>query len=468
MKIIDRFKRSWNAFLGRDPTFNPSNNRSFMSSSGSAYSGRPDRVYLRHGSYKSIVSTIFNIIAVDCSSITLNHVRVDENNIFVENINSYLNDCLTISANIDQTGRQLISDLVISMFDEGYVALVPVVADTDPNFTESYEIYELRVGKIKQWYPHHVKVEIYDEDTGKKREKILSKGFVAIIENPFYYIMNEPNSLAQRLMRTMAQLESINAETAANKLDLIIQFPFPIKSEARKIQAEERRNTIINQLKDSAYGIAYIDTSEKITPLNRSLENNLYTQVKELTQDLYNQFGLTEEIFNGKASEEVQLNYYNRTIDPIMATIATEIERKFLSKTARSQGQAIRYYRDPFRLVPVKNLADIADRFTRNEIMSSNEIRAVIGMKPSDDPRADELINSNINHDNDMYGMQNAGMKGEEGMMGAEGEEGMENPDAALEGGSQSQPGNLFDTSQIDPNDYGGGSGSGRGNRGFI
>lgn len=390
--IIDRFKRSWNAFLGRDPTeYNTS-----IELAGSYR--RPDRVYLHGGSYRSVVSTIFNIIAVDCAAITLQHIRLNDKGNVEEIIKDELNECLTLSANLDQTGRQLIEDLVLSMFDEGVVALVPTVTDEDPETTDSFKVYEMRVGKITQWYPHHVKVEVYNEDDGRKHEILLHKEYVAIIENPFYYIMNEPNSLAQRLIRTLAQLDQINAETANNKLDLIIQLPFPIKSEARKIQAEERRNAIINQLKDSAFGVAYIDTSEKVVPLNRSLENNLYEQVKELTTELYNQFGLTEEIFNGKASEEEQLNYYNRTIDPIMATIASEIERKFITRTARSQGHAIRYYRDAFKLVPAKNLAEIADKFTRNEIMSSNEIRSVIGMLPSDDPKADELINSNLNH----------------------------------------------------------------------
>lgn len=397
MSIIDRLKRTWNAFIGRDPT------ETYNIGSGSYY--RPDRIRLTRGASKSIVTTIYNRMAVDCSMIDIRHVRLDDNGRYIKTIDSDLNNALTLSANIDQTAQALIQDLVMSMFDEGCVALVPTITDVNPNKNESYKIYELRVGKIVDWYPKHIKVRLYNDDTGHEEEVIVSKGVACVIENPFYAIMNEPNSIVQRLIRLLAQLDRTNDQNSSNKLDMIIQLPFPVRSEGRKIQAEERRTTIENQLSKSKLGIAYIDTSEKVVPLNRSLENNLWNQVTELEKQLYNQFGLTESIFNGTAKEEEQINYYNRTIDPIMSAIAKEMERKFLTKTARSQKQAIRYFRDPFRLVPVKELAEIADKFTRNEILSSNEIRSIVGIKPADDPRADELINSNLNHQEDQMNM---------------------------------------------------------------
>ena len=406
MSVIDRLKKTWNAFLGRDPT------PIYHNYGGSSFY-RPDRLRLTYGMNRSIVNTIYNRMAVDCSMVDIKHVKIDENERYTETIDSSLNQALNISANIDQTGKALIQDIVMSMFDEGCVAVVPTVTDVNPRHNDSYKIYELRVGKIIDWFPHDVRVRVYNEDSGQNEEIVVSKGSTAIIENPFYSIMNEPNSMVQRLIKLLAQLDRTNEQNSSGKLDLIIQLPYPIKSQARMIQAEERKKQIEQQLTNSVYGIAYIDTAEKIVPLNRSLENNLWNQATELEKQLYNQFGLTEAIFNGTAKEEEVLNYYNRTIDPIMMAITNEMERKFLTKTARTQRQAIRYFQDPFRLVPVKELAEIADKFTRNEIMSSNEIRAVVGMKPSDDPRANELINSNLNHPDEQM-MMGQGQEGDQ------------------------------------------------------
>lgn len=400
MSIIDRLKKTWNAFIGRDPT--PK-----YDYYGSSMYYRPDRLRLNRGANRSIVTTIYNRMAVDCSMINIRHVKLDENDRYIQTIDSDLNNALSISSNIDQSSQALIQDLVMSMFDEGCVALVPTVTDIDPNINDSYKIYELRVGKIIDWYPKFVRIDVYNEDTGHNEHVIMNKKAVAIIENPFYAIMNEPNSIVQRLIRLLAQLDRTNEQNSAGKLDMIIQVPFPIRSEARQLQAEVRRRQIEDQLVHSKYGIGYIDTAEKVVPLNRSLENNLWNQATELEKQLYNQFGLTENVFNGTAKEEEQINYYNRTIDPIMSAITMEMERKFLTKTARTQKQSIKYFQDPFKLVPVKELAEIADKFTRNEIMSSNEIRSIVGMKPSDDPRADELINSNLNHADDQFGMMN-------------------------------------------------------------
>lgn len=406
MSIIDRLKRSWNAFVGRDPTVQYNNY-------GSSSFYRPDRVRLGHTATKSIVTTIYNRIAVDCSMVDIKHVRLDENDRYIETIDSDLNNALSTSANIDQTGQALIRDLVISLFDEGCVAVVPTLTDIDPNINDAFKIYELRVGRITDWFPKHVKVRLYNEDTGLEEDIIVSKGSTAIIENPFYEMMNEPNSMIQRLMRLLNQLDRTNEQNSAGKLDLIIQLPFPIKSQARMLQAEDRRRQIEDQLTHTQYGIAYIDTAEKIVPLNRSLENNIWNQATEVEKMLYNQFGLTESILNGTAKEEELLNYYNRTIDPIMSAITREMTRKYLTKTARTQKQSIKYFQDPFRLVPVNDLAEIADKFTRNEIMSSNEIRAVVGMKPADDPKADELINSNLNHNESMVsGMEDTAQPG--------------------------------------------------------
>lgn len=389
----ERLKNSWNAFLGRDPT-----QYSNYLDLGPGYSYRPDRTIMSKGNERSTITTIYNQIATDVSMIDIRHVRLNENKQYLEDIESPLNNALTQSANIDQTGRGLLKDLVISMFDEGSVAVVPVVTEGNPLKSESYKIYELRTAKIMEWYPKDVRLLIYNDRSGKKEEITLPKKMVAIIENPFYAVMNEPNSAFQRLRRILNQVDKTNDQNSAGKMDLIIQLPYITKSPTKQIQAEERRKKIEAQLTGSQYGIAYIDGTEKITQLNRSVTNNLWEQAKDLTEQIFNQFGLSQAIFNGTADEKTMLNYYNRTIDPILTTIIEEYQRKFLSDTAVTQGQAIRYFRAPFKLVPVDGLAEIADKFTRNEIMTKNEFRSILGMKPSNDPKADELINSNINH----------------------------------------------------------------------
>lgn len=391
--INGRLKNAWNAFMGRDPTGVFS-----YAELGQSSGINPSRIRLIRGNAKSIVSSVYNQIAVDCSSININHVRLNEDGRFVEVIDDDLNRVLTREANIDQTGRQLIRDIVISLLDEGVIAVVPFETDIDPKDTESYQVLKARTAKIIQWYPKHIKVEIYNEDTGQKVQKILEKRLCAIIENPFFTIMNEPNSIAQRLIRILNQLDRTNEQNSAGKLDLIIQIPYTIKSVAQQMLAKKRKKEIEDQLTGSQYGIAYVDATEKVIQLNRSVENNLWEQAKDLTTQLYNELGFSEAIFNGTADEKTMLNYNNRTIEPILSVIVEEMERKWLSKTAISQRQAIRFFKDPFKLVPVAQLAEIADKFTRNEIMSSNEFRSVIGLKPSDDPKADELRNSNLNH----------------------------------------------------------------------
>lgn len=386
----ERLKNSWSAFLGRDPTIT-------YQDTGPGYSYRPDRTILTRGNSRSIVSSIYNIIATDVASIDIKHVKVNENGQYVTDMDSHLNEVFTRSANIDQSGRALIKDLALSMFDEGVIAVVPVLTEGDPNVTDSFDIYELRVAKIVEWFPRYIKVRIYNDRTGQKVDKIVSKKYTAIIENPFYMIMNEPNSTLQRLKRILSQIDQVNDKSASSKLDLIIQLPYSTRGNARQSQAEERRKRIEGQL-TGPLGIAYIDVNEKVTQLNRPIANNLWEQAKDLTEQVYNQLGLAKSIFDGTADEQVMLNYYNRTIDPIMAAITEEFQRKFLSDVAITRGQAIRYFRAPFKLVPTNNLAEIADKFTRNEILSSNEFRSILGMKPSSDPRADELINSNINH----------------------------------------------------------------------
>lgn len=388
-KLGDRFRNGWNAFLGRDPTY-----RSFYFGNGN----RPDRLRLSITNSKSIVNSIYNRIAVDVSAMNVNHVRLDEEKKYKETIESDLNNALTREANVDQTGRELFKDIVMSMFDEGCVAVVPTDTDVDPDNTEAYKIYELRTGRIVQWYPYDIRIELYNERTGRREEIELPKTEVAIIENPFYSIMNEPNSTLQRLIRVLSQLDRTNEDKSAGKMDLIIQLPYPLRSNARSNQAEERRKNLEAQLTGSQYGIGYIDGTEKITQLNRSIENNLWTQAKDLTSELYNQLGLTQSIFDGTADETTLLNYYDRTVNPIITAIVEEMERKWISKTARTQGQAIRFFRDPFKLIPVSKLAEMSDKLTRNEIMSSNEVRSVIGLKPSSDPNADKLRNSNLNH----------------------------------------------------------------------
>lgn len=390
MNLGSRLKHAWNAFNGRDPTV--------VGTPGQmVYTQNPSRHRFTYGNQRSIVSSIYNQIAMDISAIDIEHVRLDENGNFKETITSGLNNCLTLEANIDQTARAFVQDMILSMFDEGVVAIVPTDTTIDPRYSSSFDILELRVGKILQWYPSQVLVRVYNEKLGIKEDKLLPKSMVAIVENPLYAVMNEPNSTLQRLIRVLNNLDYLNDQNCSGKLDLIIQLPYVIKSEERRQQAEKRRKDIEAQLVSSKYGIAYSDGTEKIVQLNRAVDNTLWTQAKDLTSTLYSQLGLTETIFNGTADEKTMLNYYSRTIDPILSAITQEMIRKFLSKTARTQGQSIKYFRDPFRLVPVMDLAEIADKMTRNEILSSNEVRAIIGYKPSSDPSADELRNKNLN-----------------------------------------------------------------------
>lgn len=398
--ITQRLQNAWNAFRNpRDPTANDY---------GRSYSYRPDRYRIRSGNERSIVTNVFNRIAVDCAAVTMEHVKLDQNGRYKDVMKTRLNNCLTLSANLDQTGRAFIQDAVHSMFDEGVVALAPVVTTTNPNVSGSYDIETLRVAKILEWFPHHVRIRAYNEDTGRQEELIMAKEVVAIVENPFYSVMNEPNSTLQRLIRKLNLLDYVDEQSSSGKLDLIIQLPYVIKSTARKQQAEARRKDIEMQLAGSKYGIAYTDGTEKITQLNRSIENNIWTEVKDLTTMLYAQLGITETILNGTADEQTMINYYNNTIEPVLSAFALEMQRKFLTPTARTQGQAIRFYRDAFKLIPIKDLAELADKFTRNEIASSNEIRSVIGWKPSDDPKADMLVNANLNQSPDEMGQHGA------------------------------------------------------------
>lgn len=385
--IATRLKHAYNAFMKRAPAWAPS---------GSSYSVKPDRPRLSRGNGRSIITTIYNRIAIDVAAIDIKHCRLDENRRYIEDVQSGLNECLSIEANIDQTGSAFIQDIVLSMLDEGVVAIVPVDTSLNPNITSSYDILSMRVGKITEWWPKDVRVELYNDSTGLKQEIILPKRQVGIVENPFYAICNERNSTLQRLKRKLSLLDITDEQTASGKLDLIIQLPYVVKTEARREQADRRRKDLEEQLSGSKYGIAYADGTEKITQLNRSLENNLLKQIEYLTEEVYSQFGITKEVLNGTADEKTMLNYNNRTIEPIVSAITEELRRKFLTKTARTQGQSITYFRDPFKLVPVNDIAEIADKFTRNEIMTSNEIRQIIGMKPSNDPKADQLVNSNI------------------------------------------------------------------------
>ena len=384
-----RFRNAWNVFFNKDPT-------NYYKDVGTTYSYRPDRVRFSRGNERSIITSVYNRIALDCASIDIKHVQLDDNGRYLSTRDSGLNNCLTADANLDQTGRAFIQDVVASMFDEGCVAIVPVDTDRNPKDTNSYEILTMRTGKILEWYPSKVKVRVYDENTGKKENIILPKKTVGIIENPFYSVMNEPNSTLQRLIRKLNLLDAIDEQSGSGKLDLIIQLPYVIKTDARRQQAETRRKDIETQLSGSKYGIAYTDGTERITQLNRSVDNNLMSQIEYLTSMLYSQLGITQSVLDGTADEKTMLNYYNRTIEPIISVIVDEMKRKFLTKTAKSQNQSILFFRDPFKLVPVNDIAEIADKFTRNEIMTSNEMRQIIGMKPSDDPKADELRNSNI------------------------------------------------------------------------
>ena len=393
--MTQRIRSGWNAFISRDPTSISIPLSEEMS--GFGYSSRPDRVRYTKGNQRSIVASIYNRISVDVASIKIEHAKLDKDGRYKERLSSGLNDCINVSANVDQTGRALIQDIVESMFDEGVVAVVPTDTNIDPIKTGSYDILELRTGKIIAWYPKMVKVHAYNENTGKYQDILVPKDEVAIIENPFYSIMNEPNSTLQRLIQAINKLNSANDISTSSKLDLIIQLPYVTKSPQKQAEAKRRRKEIEDQLSTSKLGIAYTDGTEKVTQLNRSLDNNLWTQVKELTEQLYSQLGVTPSILDGTADEATRINYFNSTIEPICSAIVDEFERKFLTKTARTQGQAIVFFRDPFKLVPISQLADIADKFTRNEIMTSNEIRGEIGMKPVKDPKADMLINKNLN-----------------------------------------------------------------------
>ena len=389
-----RLKNAWNVFMNKDPTLDFRN-------IGSSYSYRPDRPRLTRGNERSLVTSVYNRIAIDCSAIDIQHVRLDADGRFLEQIDSGLNSCLSLEANLDQTGRAFIQDAIMSMLDEGSVALVPVDTTTKRKSPGTFDIRSIRTGKVIEWYPAHVKVRVYNEMTGKKEEIVVSKRLVAIVENPLYAVMNEPNSTMQRLIRKLNLLDAVDEQSSAGKLDLIIQLPYIIKTEARKQQAENRRKDIETQLAGSKYGIAYTDGTEHITQLNRPIENNLMKQIEYLTTMAYGQLGITQSIMDGSADEKTLLNYYNRTIEPMLSALVDEMKRKFLTKTARSQNQSIVFFRDPFKLVPINDIAEIADKFTRNEILTSNEIRQIIGMRPSDDPKADELINSNISQPQD-------------------------------------------------------------------
>ena len=393
MGFFNRIQRGWNAFANRDPTNN-------YNDTGMSYFYRPDRPRFTRGNERSIVTSVYNRIALDASAINIQHVRMDDNGRFSSVIESGLNNCLTLDANVDQTGRAFIQDAVMSMLDEGCVALVPIETDRDPD-TGSFEIYSIRTGKIIEWRPKTVKVRVYNARTGKREDICVPKSSIAIVENPLYAVINEPNSTMQRLIRKLSLLDVTDENTASGKLDLIMQLPYTIKTEARRKQAEDRRKDVEMQLASSKYGIAYADATERITQLNRPVENNLMKQIEYLTSMLYSQLGITQTILDGTADDKTMLNYYNRTIEPIVAAIVDEMKRKFLTKTARTQKQSIMFFRDPFKLVPINDIAEIADKFTRNEIMTSNEIRQIVGMKPSDDPKADELINSNIAQSND-------------------------------------------------------------------
>lgn len=385
-----RIKHAFNAFMNRDPTPDYRN-------IGPGHSVRPDRPRFTRGNERTIVTSIYNRIAIDVASINISHCRIDDDNRFVGAISSSLNNCLNLEANIDQTGRAFMQDIVMSMLDEGSVAIVPVETTFDPKKTGSYDIMSMRTGKILEWYPNHVKVRVYNDRTGEREELLLRKEQVAIVENPLYAVINEHNSTMQRLKRKLSLLDSMDERTSTGKLDMIIQLPYVIKSEARRKEADRRRAELETQLSGSTYGIGYIDGTERIVQLNRPLDNNLLKQVEYLTTQLYSQLGITQAILDGTANEQELLNYHSRTIEPIISAIVDEMKRKFLTKTARSQKQTIMFFKDPFKLVPLNTLANVAGVFTMNEIITANEVRQIIGMKPSDDPKADQLVNSNIN-----------------------------------------------------------------------
>lgn len=387
--IGSRFRRAWNLFFNRDPTYAPNN-------PGYSSSRRPDRIRLTRGNERSIITSVYNRISTDAAAIDVKHVRLDDSDRFIEVIESNFNNCLTTEANIDQTGRAFMQDVVMSMLDEGCVAIVPVDTDTDPDSTGSYNIQTMRAGQILEWYPEHIRVRVYNDRTGQKQDVLVPKSSVAIIENPFYAVMNEPNSTMQRLIRKLNILDAIDEQSGSGKLDLIVQLPFSVRNDIKRKQAEARRLDLEEQLSRSKYGVGYIDITEHVTQLNRPVENKLMSQIEYLTSMLYSQLGITQSILDGTADEQTMLNYNNRTIEPILSAIVDEMKRKFLTKTARSQKQSVEFYRDPFRLVPVNSIAEVADKFTRNEIMTSNEIRQIVGMRPSNDPKADELRNSNL------------------------------------------------------------------------
>ena len=388
--IGSRFKNAWNAFFNRDPT-------PIFDNSGNSSSYRPDRYRPTRGNERSIITAINNRIAIDVAAIPIRHIKLDEDGGYLNTIESGLNNCLNLEANIDQTGRAFLQDVVLSMLDEGCVALVPTVTNVNPDYTDSYDIYEIRTGKITEWYPKQVKVEVYNDNSGRKQQILRPKRKVAIIENPMYSVMNEPNSTMQRLIRKLKLLDAVDEQSSSGKLDLIIQLPYVVKTETRRQQAENRRKEIEEQLTGSKYGIAYTDGTERITQLNRAVENNLLKQVEYLTSMLFSQLGITQTILDGTADEKTILNYRNRIIEPILSAIVDAMKVRFITKTARTQGQSISFFMEPFKLVPVSEIAEIADKFTRNEIMTSNEIRQIVGMKPSRAPQADELRNKNLN-----------------------------------------------------------------------
>ena len=395
LTVGSRLKHAWNAFLNRAPTAN------YQYGIGGGYAYRPDRFRLTRGNERSIVTSVYNRIALDVAAINIQHVQLDDEGRFLNVVKSGLNDCLSLEANLDQTGRAFIQDVVMSMMDEGVVAIVPIDTTIDPDISNGFDITSMRVGKVVDWYPQHVKLEVYNEQTGVRQTITMPKRNVAIIENPLYAVINEPNSTMQRLVRKLNLLDAVDEQSSSGKLDLIIQLPYVIKSDARRKQAELRRKDIEEQLSGSKYGIAYIDGTEHVTQLNRSVENNLMKQIEYLTSMLYSQLGITQAVLDGTADEKTMLNYYSRTVEPIVSSIVDEMIRKFITKKARTQGKTILFFRDPFKLVPVNQIAEIADKFTRNEILTSNEIRQVIGRKPSEDPKADMLINSNLNQSNE-------------------------------------------------------------------
>ena len=391
MALGERLMHAWNAFRNKDPSYG-------IGKYGEAsYSVRPDRTLMTRGNEKSIVTALYNRISIDISAMDIKHVKLDDQDRYLSDIDSFFNECLTVSANLDQTGRAFIQDLVLSLFDEGCVAVVPIETTLNPRVSNTFDIKNLRVGRIIEWRPSEVKINVYNEETGQKEDIVMPKKSVAIIENPFYTVMNERNSVVQRLVHKLNLLDVIDEQTGAGKLDLIIQLPYVIKTEARKMQAEMRRKEIETQLANSKYGIAYTDGTEKVTQLNRSLENNLMTQVEYLTKLMYSQLGIDETILLGTANDQTLLNYQNNVLEPVIAAICNEFTRKFLTKTARTQGQCVKFFFDPFKILPTSQIAEIADKMTRNEIMTSNEIRQLIGLKPSDDPAADELRNKNLN-----------------------------------------------------------------------